>query len=443
VTDAQAGSGETDTRETDARWRRNPAMVFGGLTSAGLAGAGLLFSRPELVLFAAPVILSLIWVWQRRTVASARVRIDTTIGAASASDTVDYAMSFAVPDEVEAVAARLHSRARERYDVVVDRETAAMLGGQIEIVHSGPQEIVRVDYVLVGPLGGSVTLPEPGPRSRRVISPRTVALRRLPLPFRMLGLAGGHDSARPGDGGEFRDVSQFTPGDRLRRIDWKVTARRAQAPGDLYVRRSFATADATALIVVDSRDEVSELVTRRGSTALPPDETTSLDLAREAASSLASAYIKAGDRVGFQDLSGNKRIIAPGGGLRHLHRLLPAIARAEPVGAPSRRVRPPVIPAGAIVYVISTFLDYEVARMAELWRASGHRVLAVDVLPNTPTDRLGREERAALRIITMERQDRIDALRAVGIDVIEWSPTDGPSPESQLSVYSRLSRRPR
>lgn len=194
-------------------------MIFGGLASAALAGAGLLFSRPELVLCAAPVILSLVWTWQRRPGASAHVVIDTTIGATSASDTVDYAVSFEVPGEVETIALRLYSRSRERYDVVVDPEAAVLLGGEIEIVHSGPQEIVRVDYSLIGPLGGSITLPEPGPRSTRVISPRTVPLRRLPLPFRMLGLAGGHDSARPGDGGEFRDVSQFAPGDRLRRID--------------------------------------------------------------------------------------------------------------------------------------------------------------------------------------------------------------------------------
>ena len=46
--------------------------------------------------------------------------------------------------------------------------------------------------------------------------------------------------------------------DRLRRIDWKATARRGQNAGDLYVRRTAALADATVLIVLDSRDDVGE-----------------------------------------------------------------------------------------------------------------------------------------------------------------------------------------
>ncbi|MFN4773266.1 MAG: DUF58 domain-containing protein, partial [Gemmatimonas sp.] len=32
-----------------------------------------------------------------------------------------------------------------------------------------------------------------------------------------------HASARPGDGGEFRDLHPYAPGDRVRRIDWKAT----------------------------------------------------------------------------------------------------------------------------------------------------------------------------------------------------------------------------
>jgi uncharacterized protein (DUF58 family) len=333
----------------------------------------------------------------------------------------------------------------------VTRATAARLEGSFRIIHSGPQEILRVDYALVAADGGFSTLPAAGPRSTRIISPRTIPLRRLPLPFRMLGLAGGHDSVRPGDGGEFRDISRFAAGDRLRRIDWKVTARRAQTPGELYVRRSFATADATVLIVVDSRDNVGDLVTQWGTNAALLDAQTSLDFARDAASSLASAYILGGDRVGFQDLAGRSRSIPPGGGRAQLGRLLPAIARAEPVGAPRRRLRAPAIPTGSMVFVISTFLDEESTRLASAWRASGHRVVAIDVLPPPQTRDLRREERAALRIVAMERHDRIESLRAVGVDVIDWlgevrsdvTGVGSMSPESQLSVASRGARRPR
>jgi uncharacterized protein (DUF58 family) len=184
-------------------------------------------------------------------------------------------------------------------------------------------------------------------------------------------------------------------------------------------------------------------VTNWNSSTTTLDQPTSLDIARDAAASIATAYIKSGDRVGFQDLSSLGRIIAPGGGTRQLHRVLPAIARTAPKGAPVRRLRAPLIPAGAIVYVISTFLDDESARMAELWRVAGHRVVAVDTLIPTPTAKLAPAQRAAVRIISMERQDRLSALSSLGIDVIHWTSQDGVTPESQLSVHARISRGPR
>ena len=432
-----------DATSAEPRWVANRGIVYGVIVGAGLAGVGLLFSRPELVLIAAPILIAVVWTLARRPKTRASIEVGTLVGSRSSTDSVSYEVAFQLPDDCDGIAVRLYARGRERWEVVVDRATAVRLGGEIGIVHSGPQEIVRVDYELFAAEGGYLTVPLPGPRSRRVISPKTVPLRRLPLPFRMLGLAGGHGSARPGDGGEFRDISQFAPGDRLRRIDWKVTARRAQDPGDLYVRRSFATADATALIMLDARDDVAELVTNWNSSATTLDEPTSLDVARDAAASIATAYIKSGDRVGFQDLSSLGRIIAPGGGTRQLHRVLPAIARTAPKGAPVRRLRAPLIPAGAIVYVISTFLDEEAARMAELWRVAGHRIVAVDTLVPTSTAKLAPAQRAAVRIISMERQDRLSALSALGIDVIHWLSPDGITPESQLSVYARISRGPR
>jgi len=433
----------TDTTTGEYRWVPSAGLVFGLAAGILLAGGGLLFSRPQLVLIAAPILVSVVWAYQRRPRAKPTVVVTTTVGVRTTTEAVGYSVAFDVPAETEAVVVRLYERTRERCELVVDAATAADLTGEIAIVHSGPQELVRVDYALVGPQGGVTTAPTVGPRSSRVIPPRILPLRRLPLPFRMFGLSGGHDSARPGEGGEFRDIGQFVPGDRLRRIDWRVTARRGQNPGDLYVRRSFSTADATVLVVMDSRDEVAELVTNRTSNGLKFDTATSLDLAREAASSIATAYIDGGDRVGFRDLARSTRVLAPGGGSAQLHRLLPVIARTRPFGAPERRLRAPLIPAGALVYLLSTFLDGEAARMAELWRVAGRRVVVIDTLPPTPTEGLRREQLDALRIVQLEREARILALSSIGVDVIRWHPANGQSPESQLATRSRFARRPR
>jgi uncharacterized protein (DUF58 family) len=273
---------------------------------------------------------------------------------------------------------------------------------------------------------------------RRVVPVPYTAITNLPLPWRLLGLTGTHDSSRPGDGGDFRDIHPFAPGDRLRRIDWKATARRGRFTGDLYVRRTAATSDATIVVVLDSGDDVGEQVAEWSRNTAAAKGIGSLDLAREAAASLAAGYLRVGDRVGFHDLADHARVIPPGGGTRHLWRLLRTIELTEPAGPRARRRRPPVVPAGALIYVLSTFLDEEASRMAELWRASGHRVIAVDVLPAPRFTRASRAEQIAHRIVMMTRSDRIRSLEAQGVEILRWQ-DDGPADprEARLRVLCR------
>jgi uncharacterized protein (DUF58 family) len=171
------------------------------------------------------------------------------------------------------------------------------------------------------------------------------------------------------------------------------------------------------------------------------NSSTSLDLAREAASSLAAAYLAAGDRVGFRDLSGTARSVEPGGGTRHLERLQSTIATAMPTGEPVRSIRTPLVPSASLVVVLSTFLDEQAATMAVTWASTGHRVIAVDVLPEPQTDRSTREEQTAFRLLMLERTDRLDGMTAAGVERIHWSSADrGASPAIQLRMLSRPTR---
>lgn len=71
--------------------------------------------------------------------------------------------------------------------------------------------------------------------------------------------------------------------------------------------------------------------------------------------------------------------------------------------------------------VLSTFLDEEATRLAQQWRHAGHRVLAVDVLPDLLLHAASPSVRTAHRIIQMERADRIHELRRAGIEALRWS----------------------
>jgi uncharacterized protein (DUF58 family) len=456
--------GDEPTRAADAvrpEWRLTPALTAAVVVAVLFAAAGLLAARVDLALLALPFLGAAAWAWDRRptadepassTLASSTVASSTVASSTVASSTValdgqadgpeiGYTIALATPDAAESVWFRIAALSGEVQEVTVSAHGARQLRGRIPLLHSGPQEIVRVEYRLIG-VDGSYLSRGIGPLSVQSVVPvRHAAVSNLPLPHRLQGLTGSHDSARPGDGGDFRDIHPFAPGDRLRRIDWKTTARRGLFAGDLYVRRTAATADATIVVVLDSRDDIGEQVAEWSRNVAAEKGLSSLDVAREAAGSIAAGYLKTGDRIGFYDLASQNRTILPGAGTRHLQRVLRAIELTQPSDAPTLRHRPPVVPSGSLVYVLSTFLDDESARMAALWRGSGHRVIAVDVLPESRFARATRDERIAHRIVMMERHDRIRSLEAQGVELLRWQEDNTSAPrEARLRSLSRPQR---
>jgi uncharacterized protein (DUF58 family) len=423
-------------------WARSAGLTVGGATAVVLAAAGLLLSRIDLALLAVPLVAAVAWAWEAAPDRAQTATATLTLAEPSGSE-VDFTFSIAAPDGVEAIAVRYIVLAGEAREIVVVGPWSGDLVGRVPLLHSGPQELVRLEYRFLGADAAVTSLPQDPLVASRVVAPPRAAISWLPLPRRLQGLTGSHESARAGDGGDFRDVHPFAPGDRLRRIDWKATARRGQNAGDLYVRRTVALADATVLIVLDSRDDVGEQVAEWSRNTAAAKGISALDVAREAASSIAAAYIQAGDRVGFQDLSSRSRLIAHAGGSRHLWRLLRAIEITQPSAVRFRHQRPPIVPPGALVYLLSSLLDDDTVRMAMRWRGNGHRVIAVDVLPAPRFARTTRYERIAYRIVMMEREDRARTLQARGVEVLRW-PEEGASlpRQARLKLLSRPARGP-
>lgn len=473
------------------RWVPAPALPAAVAVALGFAAIGLVLSRPDVVVLALPFVAISGWAWLHRPRSTrSRVEIVQSPGMAHGARVLHYAATFTssvgpaaethTGAETETGAeshtgaeaethtgAESDAAAETQIATETDAETvhvryatqgsvesratlvagarrtqpAARLTGELPVLHSGPHEFLRLDYRLTALDAAFVSEPSKPVRVQRVVPAPFTPIVSLPLPRRLQGLTGTHDSARPGDGGEFRDVHPFHPGDRLRRIDWKATARLGRNPGDLYVRRSAATADATVFLVLDSGSDVGESVADWPGASPTLSGVTSLDLAREAACSIAAGYVRAGDQVAFHDLTATGRSVPRGSGARHLQRVLRAIVMTTATGRPFTRHRAPIVPQGALLYIVSPWLDDETARLAALWRGSGHRVIAVDVLPNPRLDRLSREQRAAHRILWMERNDRIRTLTATGVDVIRFS-DDGEAGarDARLRVLARPRR---
>lgn len=279
--------------------------------------------------------------------------------------------------------------------------------------------------------------------STRLVLPTVTPLTRVPVPRRLRGLTGPRVSRRFGDGSELRDVHPFVPGDRLKRIDWRATARRSPDLDTLYVRRTFADAEAAVMLVVDSRDDVGpDVHTWRGFGESRVDEASSLDLARTAAASVAQALVAHGDRVGLVDLGRNVRALPPATGRRHLRRVLHGLALAAPAGEPSARVRGPQVPADAMIYLFSTMLDDAIAHLVRTWRSMGHPVVVVDTLPDVrPVSQPNLA--IAWRIVGLERRLRLDGLAREGVPVVRWAASGRTRAAATLDALARVAARQR
>nr|WP_297428637.1 DUF58 domain-containing protein [uncultured Actinotalea sp.] len=417
-------------------WAVGVRLVWGVAVGGLLLVAGALGGRPDLaVLGVAPVVAGLLGA--RRPVRG-EVWADV-VPVASGGGTVHAAVHLAAPPGTEAVRLRVSRAGHGHVEALVDVPLTRSVPVRAVSVRTGPQELAAAEAQGLGN-GGDLTAPAARTRGAALtVLPRPGALPGLPLPLRLRGLTGQHGSRRPGEGGELRDVHPWQPGDSLRRVDWRATARRSPRGEELYARRTFALAEAHVTLVVDSRDDVGpDPGTWSGTRPVRADDATSLDLARTAAATVAQAYLGMGDRVGVEDLGVRRRTLRAGGGRRHLDRVLHGLAVLRPQGDPAPRVRAPQLPSGTLVWVFSTFLDVEGARAAAHWRRSGHRVVAVDVLPALRRRHLDVRTSLATRLVLLEREDRLADLAAAGVEVVRWADDDA---STVLQLLARRSHR--
>ncbi|WP_315073610.1 DUF58 domain-containing protein [uncultured Microbacterium sp.] len=410
------------TARAPVHWSRTPVIAIGLAGSMILAAVGLVFSRPDVIGIGLPLALATAWMLLRRPgddVLSIELRArpersDGSSEVIAAADAVldgDW-LQIAVDQE------------EQRSGVADVKVGSSVLTSRNRLQHSGPLELLGVTVRGVALDGAWVTEAAPRVALEWNTPPRHVRIGRLPVAPRLRGLHGAHEGSRPGHGGDFRDIHPFAPGDELRRVDWRATARAARRPGELLVRRTATLSDSSVVIAVDTAEDLGTVVAAWGADDADRAGVTSLDLAREAALSIATAAVGVGDRVAYHALSPGGLSLPSGGGARHLARVRDVIAATGQSEEDSRYRRSPVVPAGSIVFVLSTFFDGVAAQLAIRWRAAGHAVVAVDVLPAPDESRLSREQRIALRTLLAERADILVELRHAGVEVVAWTDQD-------------------
>lgn len=311
--------------------------------------------------------------------------------------------------------------------VALDEDGARTLRATVRPRRWGRVVVARPDVLAAGPDGLLVHDPVVGQERVVTVVPVAPAVSLLPLPSRPAGLVGTHRTRRPGDGSDLLDVRALRPGDPMRRIDWRVSARR----GELHVRRTAVDADADVVLCLDTRLDVGEDVARwPGPPGPGPEGATrpgsSLDRAVHTAAALAEAHLREGDRVALLDLTQPRRSVPPGTGRRQLRRVTARLATAAVQPAARRLLlRPRAIPVGAVAVLLSPLLDAAAADLAASLRRRGGLVVVVDVLPSplrAPSRAHDPRAAAALRLVLAERDVRLAALRRAGVVVVDADP---------------------
>lgn len=410
-------------------WHGTETLRRALLLGVGLVVVGVIMHLVELVLIGAPLLISGVLAMMAPPAGEPKIKVTPPPRTAESADTPSVVVEIEPGENAELLAIRLPSQGVGGPGRVhLLPATVLRISAPLRRKAWGEGVDVRVDHLLAGPDGMVVHGPMVGSDMSRTVLPPLDKLPVGPLPPRPAGLVGAHRSRRPGDGVELRDIRPFQPGDRLRGIDWRISLRSNN--NELYVRERHATADADIVLALDTRsDVVPELadwsVSLMGATVRPGG---SMDTSVRAAVSLAASYLRLGDRVGLVDLGRPQLGLKPGVGRRQLLRLRNqvVVCAAAAGWSASPVLNEHQVPHGAVVVVLSPFLDDAIVQVAVHAARRGNRVLAVDVLPQQliadKTDRWGE---AVRRMLLLEHGARLNALRDRGVAVMSWS--DGAS----------------
>jgi len=204
------------------------------------------------------------------------------------------------------------------------------------------------------------------------LRPRCHALR---LPMRQAAasaLAGAYRSRFRGRGVDFLESRNYQPGDDIRNMDWRVTARTGKAHTKVFQEER----ERPVLVVLDASPSLFFGTRRRLKSVA----------AGQMAAAIAWAAIRRGDRIGgFLFAPGRHRELRPAGGRRGAMRMIQGLVDwleprqldggdDEPLSVALERVRHAVRP-GSLVIVISDFFSMDEACNRHLSRLRQHNDL--------------------------------------------------------------------
>jgi len=246
-------------------------------------------------------------------------------------------------------------------------------------------------------------------RSPLKVYPTEEAVRTLLRPAETQVFSGNHVARQKGEGIEFADLRLFVPGDRLRHVNWRASARR----GELWVNEQHAERNADVVLFLDSFAEI------RG------DGSSTLDPELRAAATLAARYLRHKDRVGFVAFGGMLNWLLPSTGAAQLYRIVDAMLDTQivlnyawkDINVIPRRTLPPQ----ALVVALTPLIDDRAANALLNLRGRGFDLVVVEISP-LPFVRPPQNEAGQLgyRLWRLRREAVRGRFERAGVPVVVW-----------------------
>jgi len=414
-------------------------LGYAAIAAIGLLGA-LALRQPELAVIAAP--FALLLAVGTRAARSPDLAVEVTLETERAIEGEPIPVTIDVSSERAVDRVELLFELPEGVDVADgSRARAIRLGAgessdgslAIRCARWGVFDVGRID-IRARDLLRFVTWETSVERTHRVKAyPTPLTLRAIVTARETQAFVGSEVAVVKGEGIEYADIRDFVPGDRVRSINWRASARRQ----GLVVNERHPERNTDVVLFVDSFADV-----RLG-------EHSVLEDAVRAAAALATRYLERRDRVGLVGLGGVLRWLQPGMGTTQRYRLIETMLETgvEPTYAwrdvnvlPAR-----ILPPKALILGLTPLVDQRFVGALEDLRGRRFDVAVVEVDPvrllspgRSETDRL------AFRLWLLEREVLRARLVALGIGVATWGGGDGDTDlDSALEgvrTYRRYSR---
>ena len=246
------------------------------------------------------------------------------------------------------------------------------------------------------------------------VHPELNKFRPFPLrPQRTLHSAGSIPARLGGSGTDFWGVREYHPGDPLRRLDWRLTARH---PHKFFTKEFEQEEIADIGLILDARQK----------TNLQIGEDSLFEHAARATASLAEVFLRQGNRVSLLVYQRHITSVFPGYGKRQLNRVLHTLAQITPESSSSfdslQFIPIQMFSSHSLIVIISPLMSGD-SRFFRRLRAYGYQVLLISPDPLDyarhvlPTDL---DSRLATRLTRLERQIEINQIAQLWIPVIDW-----------------------